>query len=51
MANIKKGHVRMVAYVSKEFKKSVGVEAKERKKTIGELIEEAFITRTTVIRR
>lgn len=51
MANIKKGHVRMVAYVSKDFKQEVSREAKERKKTIGELMEEAFHTRTMVIKR
>jgi hypothetical protein len=51
MAMKNKGHVRMVIYVSPEFKRETLVESKARKIPLGELVEEAFSSRTRLIRR
>lgn len=51
MAPPKKDHVRMVIYVSKEFSGDVKEEAKLRKKTLGDLVEEAFHQRARLIQK
>ena len=42
------GHVRMFAYVPKEFADAIKDEARLRGKTLGQLIQEAFDSRITL---
>lgn len=45
------GHVKLVAYVPPEFKRDIIEEAKQRKKTLGQLIQEAFSSRVMLIKK
>ena len=47
----KRGHVKLVVYVRREFKEDVRAEARQRKLTMGELVEEAFAQRMRLIRK
>lgn len=41
-------HVKMFAYVPREFADAIKEEAKQRGKTLGQLIQEAFDSRITL---
>lgn len=51
MPAVKKGHRKVMIYVKPEFWDEVKKEAKQRKLPLGELVEEAFMSRVRIIRK
>ncbi len=51
MPAVKKGHRKVMIYVSPQFWEEVKAESKQRKSPLGELVEEAFYSRVRIIRK
>lgn len=51
MSMPKRGHVRLVVYVSPEVKASLREESKSRRIPMGDLIEEALASRVVMVRK